>query len=167
MKTTLIVILTLLAGCSSPGVMKLDEEWRPLERIVEGPDKLLKPGQTTCLGTTLFVRDLADWVKLNPEGSVERKALLLHEQQHARRQIEYGLVPWLARYVGSPEFRWNEERIGWESEVVTLVRGGRQVDVEQFARILADEYVHFGGRMISREDARLWLVSVIETARKQ
>ena len=161
-----LVLLGGLTACRSFKTVDLAPEWRPLERVAQAGDKLLKPGQTTCLGTTLCVADLDDWSRLYPEGSIKRRALLLHERVHSQRQIEAGLAPWLARYVADADFRWREERLGWEQEIATLTRAGVQVPVEVFAKILSDEYVHFGARMVSATDARAWILEVISLARK-
>lgn len=162
----LIGLVFALAGCSSPRSLPLDREWRPLERVVEAGDRLLSRGVTVTLGKDACVADLDKWARLYPEGSIQRRAVLLHERCHAQRQLDAGLAPWLARYVADAAFRWREERLGWEQEVATLVRAGVRVDVEALSQILADDYVFFGARMVSRDEARAWLDEVIARARR-
>ena len=88
------------------------------------------------------------------------EAVLLHEQLHSSRQFEYGVTPWLARYLWSPEFMWAEERLGWRVQLAHLMANGMEIDAEGVARNLA-KYVNLRGAMINYEDALAWVRAVL------
>ena len=101
-RSLLLATILLLAGCQSP--YALDERWRPLVEVVERPDLLVSDTIATTLGTRVYVADLDAFLERFPPESVEQEALFLHERQHAVRQLDAGLGPWLARYLNDRGF---------------------------------------------------------------
>lgn len=131
------IMLAVLSGCAGgPGrELELEERWRPLRSVVEVSDLQARHRYTT-IGEHVYVRSLRDFDEHLPPGSVEREALLLHEQVHARRQLEHGLPEWLSRYATDPAFAWREERLGWEAELRHLRAHGRPIVLEAVVRAL-------------------------------
>lgn len=152
-RRALLIGVMLLAGCASG---TLSPEWAPLERIRERPgdDRVV-----TTIGSTLYVSDLKRFNANRPVGSPERRALLLHEREHARRQLAYGLFSWLVRYLKDKNFRWEEEKAGYRLEIKHLQRHRRwrPGDTERVAKGMEKHYVG----MVTRAEARAWIESVL------
>lgn len=154
-----LVVLVFLAGCST-GVEHLDPRWAPLVEVVERPELGFADGASTTLGRRIYVVDLDDWRDRYPEGSVEREALLLHEQEHARRQLAAGLGRWLGRYLNDREFMWAEEQRGWALALRHLSRHGRPVYPDDVALSLHG-YRNLAGRMVGYADALVFVRAVL------
>jgi len=154
-------VVLLLAGCQGPHA--LDERWCPLVEVVERPDLLATGAVATTLGTRIYVSDLDGFLERFPPGSVEQEALLLHEQAHARRQLETGLGVWLARYLNDRAFMWREEHVGWFLQLRRLQAAGRPLVPAAIARTLAG-YRNFQGRMVSHAEALAWIEAVLAGA---
>lgn len=157
-----VALCALLAGCSSE-VLRLEARWAPLVEVCERPALVLSDGASTTLGNRIYVVDLDAWQRRYPEGSPEREGLLLHEQEHARRQAAVGLGRWLAAYLDDPDVMWDEERRGWARELRHLQRSGRPVNPEKIAELL-HEYRNLRGRMVSRPDALAFVRAVLAGA---
>lgn len=159
-----LLALALAVGCARH-THKLDGRWEPLHEVAEAGDELIAPGVTTTVGHSCFVADLDSWLLRHPPGTIEYDAVLLHEQIHSRRQLDYelGLAAWLARYLADPEFRWEEEKLGYEAAITHLVQNGRQVNTEHLALILNKNY-DFNGRMVSYADALEWVRGIVARA---
>lgn len=155
----LLLGLLGLAGCSSD-VLRLDPRWAPLEEVVERPSLLFGRGTSTTIGPRLYVADLCSWERRYPEGSVEREALLLHEQEHARRQLALGLGRWLGRYLNDRAFMWGEEQRGWALELRHLQSRGRTILPIVVARELSG-YRNLQGRMVNTGDALVFVLDVL------
>lgn len=153
-----LLVVCLLTGCQSP--LALDERWRPLVEVVERPDLLVSDTIATTLGTRVYVADLGAFERRFPEGSPEREALLTHEREHAVRQLNSGLGPWLARYLNDREFMWREEQLGWFLQLRALQAAGRPLVPSVIARTLSD-YRNLEGRMVSEADALAWIQDVL------
>lgn len=153
--------LLLLAGCASPHA--LDERWRPLVEVVERPDLLVSDATATTLGTRVYVADLDAFLERFPPGSAEQEALLLHEREHAVRQLDAGLGPWLARYLNDRAFMWREEQVGWFLQLKHLQAAGRPLFPQVIARTLAN-YRNIDGRMVSEAKALAWVQAVLAGA---
>ena len=153
--------LLLLAGCHSP--YALDERWRPLVEVVERPDLLVSDTIATTLGTRVYVADLDAFLARFLPDSVEQEALLLHEREHAVRQLDMGLGPWLARYLNDRAFMWREEQAGWFLQLRRLQAGGRPLFPQVIARTLAG-YRNLEGRMVSESEALAWIEAVLSGA---
>lgn len=154
----LLLALLGLVGCQSP--YPLDERWRPLVEVVERPDLLGAGSRTTTLGARLYVADLNAWLRRYPPGSVEQEALLLHEREHARRQLAQGLGPWLAGYLNDPDFMWREEQLGWALEIEHLRdRGGRVVPAAMAAALAG--YRNLTGSMVGFSEALAFVRAVL------
>lgn len=150
---TILLILTLSA-CSAHD---LSPEWKPLETVVEGDLPFISDTATTTLGSRIFVVDLDNWLEKYPVNSDQYRALLLHEQVHAQRQLDGNLSVWLFHYVNDPKFRWEEEKLGWEKEIKYLRDKGKAKSAEHYAIILASKYQG----MVSYKDALLWVNQVL------
>ena len=154
-----LLLLLSLVGCSRD-VLRLEPEWAPLVEVVERPGLVLTDETTTTLGTRLYVADLDAWERRHPAGSVERAALLLHEQEHARRQLATGLGRWLGRYLNDREFMWAEEQRSYALQLRHLVRNGRPVNATAVAATLHD-YRNLEGRMVGFQDALRFVQAVL------
>lgn len=138
----------------------LEEEWRPLERIRERPDMLAPETRATTIGRTLYVADIKDWISEHPVGSPEWKAVLRHEQEHARRQLKTGVLKWIAKYIWDRKFMWEEEKQGWYHQLRVLRQYGQRIIPEAVAANL-ESYKNLTGRMISYADALAWVKEVL------
>jgi len=158
-------ILVMCAGCHGAptygSTRDIEPEYRPLKTISERPDMILNSDAVSTLGDTVYVVNLTDLLDSHPSGSVPYKALLLHEQEHAKRQEAVHMVGWLARYLTSADFMWSEESRGWYLELITLRNGGVNVNVPGVASFLASYKTILGARMISRANAETWVTQVL------
>jgi hypothetical protein len=154
----LALLAPLVVGCQRP--YPLDERWRPLVEVVERPDLLVSNTLTTTLGTRLYVADLRAWLRRYPPGSVEQDALLLHEREHARRQLALGLGPWLARYLNDRGFMWREEQVGWALQLAHLRDRGGPLVPEALAATLA-AYHNLAGPMVGYSEALAFVLAVL------
>ena len=91
------------------------------------------------------------------------EALLLHEREHAVRQLDAGLGPWLARYLNDREFMWQEEQAGWFLHLRHLQAAGRPLFPQVIARTLAG-YRNLEGPMVSEAEALAWVEAVLAGA---
>lgn len=159
------IVLATLLGCSHQ-TLQLEPRWAPLESVVEDssqvPDAAANdPSWTVTRSPCCYVRDLAAWEQVNPPGSIQREALLAHEQVHAKRQGEAGLVVWLLLYT-SREFRWREEQLGWRVEIEAFVHAGLTVNVDSLAQLLSGpNYDH----MCSLQEARDFVAAVVSSSK--
>lgn len=160
MSPRLLVALAalLLSGCERP--YRLDERWRPLVEVVERPRALGGDVLATTIGTRVYVPDLDEWEEEFPEGSPQREALLLHEREHAVRQLRMGLGPWLARYLRDRRFMWQEEQRGWELQLRALMEAGAPFDMQGVALSLS-RYRNLAGPMIDFAAALAWVQAVV------
>lgn len=154
----LLTACLLLGGCHSP--YALDERWRPLVEVVERPDLLVSGTIATTLGARVYVADLDAFLARFPPDSVEQEALLLHEREHAVRQLDARLGPWLARYLNDRAFMWREEQAGWFLQLRRLQEAGRPLFPRVIARTLA-RYRNLEGRMVSEAEALAWIAAVL------
>ena len=154
-----LVLVLALAGCSRD-VLRLDPEWAPLVDVIERPSLVFTDEATTTLGSRLYVADLDAWERRYPAGSVERAALLLHEQEHARRQLAMGLGRWLGRYLNDCAFMWAEEQRGYALQLRHLSRHGRPVNAQAIAATLHG-YRNLGGRMVGFPEALAFVQAVL------
>lgn len=160
------LLLFVLAGCGRSFEIK-DAAYAPLVRVEEATDKLFHDGAKTTILGTIYVTDLDVFIERYPEGSVQRDALFRHEQVHSTRQWTYPGTPglWLVRYGIDSDFRWEEEKAGWEQEIKVLVKAGEGVDIDRVARAMNENYRSpAGGRMVSFEDALAWVRATVDAA---
>jgi hypothetical protein len=158
-------ILVMCAGCHGAptygSTRDIEPEYRPLKTISERPDMILSSTAISTVGDTVYVVNLTNLLDSHPVGSVPYKALLLHEQEHAKRQASARMVGWLARYLTDAKFMWNEESRGWYLELITLRNGGVTVNVQRVAGVLSSYKTILGARMISRANAETWISQVL------
>lgn len=152
-----ILLLPLLIGCTSNifTSVELEHRWSPLKKIVEADLPFVSDTATTTIGTTVYVSDLNHWLQQHPLNSAEFDALMLHEKEHAIRQLKYGLTPWITRYLTDKNFAWEEEKIGWKIQIEHLKQMGRAKSPEFYAIILSTKY----NNIISYIDALTWIRS--------
>ena len=142
----LAALALLLAGCATPGLPA------PLLRVAEVPG--LGADRLVTVGTTLLAEDWGRWQAAHPEPWLT--AVLLHEAEHARRQIAAGLGTWLLRYALEPGFAWAEERLGWEVELRYLAQHGVRVPPEQVVAWLMAYGPWPYGRIASEAEVWAW-----------
>lgn len=169
-KLLALVLLLGLVGCKGMDkkddalvVHPLDEVWRPLETVRERPRIVRDVGSdtaTTTVGRHCYVRDLTEWLARVVPGSPKYLALMRHEQEHSRRQFDYGVFLWIARYSYDKAFALLEEKIGYYYEITERQRLGSPMNVDATAIVLS-RYENLAGRLISFQDARAWIYEVL------
>lgn len=160
-KYSLAMLLVLAGGCNTHN---LEKRWLPLEQLVERPGvPFVGDGVLTTTGPTVWVKDLEEFLKEWPPGSVNFEAVMLHEQAHAVRQGDLpGRLSWEASYLTDSSFRWKEEKIGWWFEIRHQVENGQEVYVANLAGTLSDKYKTPNGTgMVEYEEAVEWINEVI------
>lgn len=160
MRYLLPILVMLLPACSSRE-HELDPVYAPLEQIRERPNVVLSETAITTIGDTSYVVDLHDWLERHPEGSLTYRAVLLHEQEHSKRQLKAGTLGWLSRYLTDKDFMWAEEQRGWYWELKALHSGGATVNVDGVANALSKYKTATGTRMVSAADAKVWVIQVL------
>jgi len=161
MRILLFLPILLILGCTTGRNVKLDPKWAPLSSVEEGKDKLFTEGMITTIGHHCYVTSMKDWLAAYPEGSVEREALLRHEQVHAKRELAAGLPIWLTQYITDKNFRWYEEQLGFEQEIRYLVKNGRLFNIANFAAGVSREYESLGGQMCNHQEAVDWATQLL------
>lgn len=151
----LCLLLLVSVACSSHEV---PAEYRPLEQIKERLGVIGSKTAISTIGRTAWVADLDAWLKRNQPGSPMYRAILRHEQEHARRQLAMGTAKWLKRYLSDKAFMWAEEQIGWYWQITELQRLRQRVYPEGVARILSGKT--YKG-MVSYDDALKWVRDVL------
>lgn len=165
MRALVLSILVMCAGCTNAptygSTRDVEVEYRPLKVISERPDMILDSGAISTIGDTVYVVDLTDLLDSHPPGGVRYNALLLHEQEHSKRQKAANMVGWLARYLTNPKFMWKEEQRGWYLELRTLRNGGVNINVDAVAELLSSYKTIVGRRMVNFADAKIWVTQVL------
>jgi hypothetical protein len=159
-RNLLLVLLVTLVGCAGRE-HKLDASYAPLDRITERPNVGIAETAVTTIGDTVYVVDLKKWLAENAPGSLTYHATLLHEQEHARRQFDRGLVRWLASYMTDSDFMWREEQRGWYLELRALRAGGANILVDVVADSLASYKTITGKDMVKFDAAKAWVQAVL------
>lgn len=152
----LFLLLVLFLSACSADIYKLGPEWKPLKQIVERDLPFVADNATTTIGTNVYTVNLEKWLTRHPPGSAAFKALLSHEQVHAARQEKHGLASWLFAYLTDKDFKWEEEKLGWEQEIRISRRNGIEKRDEIYAAILANDYQG----MVSYNEALEWVRSI-------
>lgn len=152
-KTSWLAVVVTLLGCNSSR-LELDPEWRPLEVVIEADIPLVSDTAITTIGRTIFVKDLDAWLLDYPVGSTQFRALLMHERAHSQRQADNSL--WYFNYLADKDFRWEEEKLGWELEIRHLAAMGVAQQPEVYAAMLANNY----SNMVSYQEALEWVRSL-------
>lgn len=147
------LLLLFLSGCSGHVIHITD--YPPIEKIEEIHSPWMEDHHIFTIGTSIFTDDLPEIARLQREEPLEFRALMLHEQVHARRQLGQ-LATWLAFYIFKPGFSWEEEKLAWEVELRFKQQHGILKSPEYYARCLADYPL-----MVSYEEALLWVKSII------
>lgn len=168
-RTLTLLILALLAGCTCEPI----EGHGPLNEICERVKLPWKHSDNvyTTVGTNVYTTSLERFNARHPHGSVEREALLRHEQVHARRQFDYLDLPgemalwtWIARYTTDAKFMWQEEQHALYAGIIYLKEQGRwnQQDTFEKAEGLERSYrTVTGKKMISFSEAVEWINQVL------
>jgi len=170
-RLVLAFALVFLGGCTLLDAPKhdgrelvhpLDEKWRPLEDIRERPVVVQdwgSPTAITTVGRHAYVLDLKDWLDRHPSG-VRFDAVIRHEQEHSRRQLEMGTWLWIARYSYDKSFAWAEEQIGYYYQIKMLKDAGQVINVDGLAAAIAG-YKNLAGQIVEFEKARAWIREVL------
>jgi hypothetical protein len=82
-----------------------------------------------------------------------KAALLEHEKIHAKRQAELAYIFWYLGYELSDGFRWEEEKLGYEAQILYLRRRGVTVNEEWFLTVVLSEFYR---GMVSKDEALKW-----------
>lgn len=85
-------------------------------------------------------------------------ALLLHEQEHIKRQKEQGIANWLLKYIFSPKFRFNEELLADIPKIKYLKSKNLEFDLEKRAKQLSS-WIYLWP--VSYEEARKRLIKIL------
>lgn len=147
-----------------PNNFELDEKWRPLKWVRENFDI---GDMIITVKDTVYVRDINILLSLQntTEGMDKLTGILLHEQQHAIRQEEN--PNWILQYCTDSNFRWEEEKIGWELQLKYWDAHNILYFPERIAYDLENSYGGFNllgievvGKMVSYEEAIEWIYSL-------
>ena len=163
MNAKLLVPLILLAlsatGCGK--AIDLGPEFEPLERIRESKVVTVGLGDSgvRTIGETAYVADIGKFKDRNPEPLFT--ATMLHERVHTIRQKKEGLLKWLTKYGSDPDFMLEEEQEGFYVFLIYLRSKGQPINVDQAAKVLSGYKTALGKRMVSFEDAKAWVQSVL------
>lgn len=129
-RAAFLVLVLLTAGCGS---IELGPEWLPLTHVKELPGT--PRGVAVTKGDTVRVGDLVEWLSDHQEPVLS--AVLLHEQEHAKRQFAAGVSMWLKNYFSDPVFAWREEQRGWYLYLTHLRDRNVKVDLSAVAKNLS------------------------------
>jgi hypothetical protein len=152
MRLFVLLLALLVSGCSAPQY-KLGPEWEPLEKIVERDLPLVSDTAVTTIGKTLYTTDLKKFLARDAR---EVHGVLLHEQEHSRRQLDVGTLPWMWNYLINSDFRWEEEKAGWKLQIQFCDMMGLRHSSEYYASILSND----GYDMVSYNEALEWVKSL-------
>ena len=139
--------------------LEIPEEFRPLERV-RARGNLASKTTLTTVGRTVYVYSLDRFRERFPFMGPRYRAVMRHEQEHARRQLDRGVVVWTAKYLVDRDFMWEEEQIGWYYEIQERRRLGVGVSPEQIGETLSN-YSNISGRMVSAAEATAWVREVL------
>jgi hypothetical protein len=151
----LVMMILSVTGCTV-SEHQLGSEWEPLTKVVERDLPFVSDTASTTVGTVVYTADLTRWLEIYPPGSVTYQALLKHEQVHAKRQIAYGTSSWIAKYLTDKSFAWEEEKLGYEAQILHLRRNGIYRPAEYWATILSEKY----NGMVTYQEALTWAQNV-------
>lgn len=161
--------LVVLPGCIAEGsplptygeTRPIEADYRPLVVLSERPDLVLSSTAITTVGTTAYVVDLDAWLTKHPPGSSTYHALMLHEQEHSKRQLDYGTLRWVGRYVNDASFMWAEEQRGYYHQIIALRNAGQFVNVDGLAAAMVKYKTVGGTPMVELEAAKVWIRQVL------
>jgi hypothetical protein len=174
-RSTLLLSLLLLVGCKT---YDLDEQYKPLTKIVERPSLKTFGVSDTLMstkGSHVYVADLDKFLLKWPPGSVEFHGRLIHEQVHGRRQFDYldlpgemALASWLTRYMTDHEFMWAEEQQAYYVQIKYLKSKGKWSPQRtiQYALVFSKGTYKtiYGKRMCSFAVGKKWIEDVLSGA---
>lgn len=166
--TRALLSLILFAGCTCQSI----DGFPPLNEICErislpyGADSVY-----TTVGTNIYTTNLKRFNLRYPPGSIQREALLRHEQVHAQRQFDYQDLPgemalwtWIARYTTDAGFMWREEQQALYAEITYLHDLGLWRMEHTLAEAKSLERVYrtvTGKKMITAGDASVWIEKML------
>lgn len=162
----ILPVCLVVCGCLSSGEkeLALDEDYRPLKAVKERGTALdvviHSDSAITTIGEYSYVESIDKFIQRRPPGSITFRAIMLHEREHAVRQLEHGTFWWVTRYSYDRDFALNEEKRGYYYEIKTLINNGVNVSPEGVAQQLSS-YKNVAGRLVSFEDALVWARNVI------
>jgi hypothetical protein len=84
----------------------------------------MAPNTYATVGETMYTEEEV-WKKtIEEQRFTYLRGLIAHESVHTARQLQSGVTVWMIGYFLSPSFRWEEERIAYETEWKVQVAGG-------------------------------------------
>lgn len=109
--------------------MRIEHAYPPVwDRIKAKFPNVNEKAVVVTYGETLFI----------PGGGMPDSDLLVHEQTHTIRQLEYGIEKWWDRYFEDDDFRLNEERLAYREQYKNFCRRVHNRDKRAaFAGLLA------------------------------
>lgn len=94
----------------------------------------LNSGLATVIYPHIYVPDAVYTDVIEGSPTVESLGILVHEQEHLRRQKIHGPVGWNIRYLTSKKFRLQEELAAIKLQMIFLKQNGKTYDCERKAR---------------------------------
>lgn len=167
----LLSFIVFTPGCGT--TYTLDEKWHPLTKLANRGDLSnfgLPDTALTTVKNRVYVKDVKEFLKDNPDGSHDFNALLTHERVHSIRQIDHDTLTWISRYVTDRQFMWEEEQAATYVEIIYRKQQGELTNLEdeytknyinKKAINLSTMYKNLQGQMIPYEDAKRWLEDVV------
>jgi hypothetical protein len=155
-RSLLLVLIALLSCAPNPlNHYVLDSRWYPLQWIQRAD--WVEPDVVRTSIPILYTRSIEDFLA---QPDIERNALLLHEQHHAQKQLEYGLNYFNYLYTNDYGFRANEERAGWSLQIRYIIHKGGTVDPYSVATFMS---THYGG-VFEFQSTLAWVANEITLA---
>lgn len=161
--TFLAFLLVSLSGCcclTTPSVIELGQEWRPLVGVVR--DDAIPKGVYKTDGSLVLTGDLCDFVC---RSRVDQGGILTHELVHIRRWEAVGRATFDRRYTDDLGFRLAEEQAGWSAQIRYMIERGESPDPSYIAAFMSSHYNFDGRVMIGYNDALAWVSQTIMSAR--
>jgi hypothetical protein len=159
LRLSLIALLILLSvGCTTRPV---PDTFMPLEELVNRPFNM--GASITTIHNSVWINDIDEYLRLKPEGSPLYTADMIHERIHSIRMGGwFSTIAFIAKYIFSSDFMWEEERICWYYELVYLKSKGIIKPYTYTASFLTKGYTNILGSMINYEDALKWVKDVYD-----
>ncbi len=88
-----------------------------------------------------------------------REAILAHERIHHRQQCALGLAKFCFWYAVSRSFRWRIERLGYQRELLYLVKTGYTPDPKSYAYKVSGKLYW---AMVDRVTAESWFIHYLD-----
>lgn len=148
----LAVLLVELGACGPSSHYPLDPKFSPLREVVQVPS--IRPGVVSTVYAESWTRSIQDLLDSYAPGSVEWDALFFHERVHSVR--EFDNRAYLDQYAVDAGFRWQEEQLGYATEIRYRLEHGVAINPAWYASVLSSNYQG----MVSYQVALAWVDGV-------